>query len=385
MAEVKHQAHAHRQIQRALRAGRLPHACIFHGPEGVGREMFARGLGAMLLCERPIERKIKEAERESFGVDLLLEGCGACEDCRAVASDAHPDMHLIYRQLNREHPDSTVRKRKAIDISVDVLRHFVIDRVGLTPQRGRYKVFVIREAERMTIAAQNALLKTLEEPPGATLIVLLVPSPSVLLPTTQSRSQAVRFDPLPTAFVREKLAAHRSDLSGEQLNWYAEMAGGSIGEAVQGVDDDLAGVNGRMVDLLAPSKGIPPYYATKPWEELAGELADRERQRDSEISDTEATRRGLRGLLKLAAAWYADVLRIAAANEIEPVNREHLGRLKVVAGAMRATDAASAVKRIAEAERQIDLNVNTQLCLETLLNDLGRISRAHSPKAHSPS
>jgi DNA polymerase-3 subunit delta' len=307
----------------------------------------------------------------------MLTGCGSCEDCRAAAADAHPDLHLIYRQLNREHPDSAVRKRKAIDLSVDVLRHFVIDRVGLTPMRGRYKVFIVREAERLTIAAQNALLKTLEEPPGATLIVLLAPSPGELLATTQSRSQTVRFDPLPAGFVREQLAARRAEISAEQLEWYATMAQGSIGRALQMVEDDLYTVDGHVVELLAQRGDGPKYLASKPWEELAGELADRERQRDGEISDTEATRRGLRAVMALAATWYGDVVRSAAGGGGSS-GALHGGRgetLRWSAERMSLSGASAAVRRIAEAERQIDLNVNTQLVVETLLNDLGRMNR----------
>jgi DNA polymerase-3 subunit delta' len=95
----------------------------------------------------------------------------------------------VHRYLIKEHPESDVRKRKGLEISVDVLRHFVIERTALTPIRGRAKVFVIREADSMTTQAQNALLKTLEEPPGPTFIILLVSALDGLLPTTLSRCQ----------------------------------------------------------------------------------------------------------------------------------------------------------------------------------------------------
>ena len=187
LLEVKHQVRAVKTIQQALLVDRLPHAYVFHGPHGVGTEMLALGLAEVLLCSKPIHQPVEAVDQEAVGLDELHLGCGACEDCRAVAAQTHPDLHLIHRHLNRDHPDPVVRKRKALEIGVEVVRHFVIEKVGLTSQRGLGKLFIIREADQITPHAQNAMLKTLEEPPSDSYLFLLTRSADALLPTTRSR------------------------------------------------------------------------------------------------------------------------------------------------------------------------------------------------------
>ncbi|MGD2108797.1 MAG: DNA polymerase III subunit [Phycisphaerae bacterium] len=387
--DVEHQATAQSLLQRAIGSDRVPHGYLFHGPDGVGKEMFARGLAALLLCEDPVETTLEGVKRDRIGVEHARIGCGTCRDCQLVAAGTHPDLHLVYRQLNREHPDPEVRKRKALDIGVDVLRHFVIDRVGLTPNRGRAKVYVIREADRATVQAQNALLKTLEEPPGNTVIILLVTSLDRLLATTLSRCQLVRFDALPTAFVRSKLAALSPQLPDAQITWYADNADGSIGRAHEWADDDLYNVNARMVQRMSGLAESEPAGGRRErssgdadddslaavWIDEAKSLSDRYKKRDPDITDTEATRRALKSMLQLAANWFADILRAGSGGESAIVNSAHAVQVKASASAIDAKCAAQAINRIAQTERQLDLNVNTQLAVETLLNDLARLSQ----------
>ena len=169
--------------------------------------------------------------------------CGECKECELVLAGTHPDLHVIFRQLNREHPDPVVRKRKALIISVDVVREFIVKRIALKPTRGRIKVFLLREADCMNEQAQNALLKTLEEPPGSALLVLLVESIDRMLPTTLSRCQVVRFDALPVAFVQEKLAELVPDLDSDGAAWYARSSSGSPGSARERIRDEGDGVD----------------------------------------------------------------------------------------------------------------------------------------------
>ena len=378
LADVKYQPHAQRQIHRALAASRVAHAYIFHGPPGVGKETLANGLAQLLLCGEPVELQLDAAEAEAVGLETVRSGCGQCDDCRAMHAQTHPDLHLIYRQLNREHPDPTIRRRKALEIGVDVLRHFVIDRVGFTPARGRSKVFIIREADRITTSAQNALLKTLEEPPGDTVLILLVSAIDRLLPTTLSRSQQVRFDALPASFVRMKLSDLLSNLPPDQIEWYARGADGSLGLAMERATNELYELNGRLLDGLARLADQRPDRLVKAWTEESKALGDRYRKVDPDISDTEATRRGFKSLFHLAAAWYADILRLGAGNAAAVVNAGLRNSLDHAAKTTDPEHAADAIQRITQAERQLDLNVNTQLCVETLLNDLANIARGET-------
>jgi DNA polymerase III gamma/tau subunit len=313
------------------------------------------------------------------GCDSLRTGCGACADCRSVADGTHPDLHLVYRQLNREHPDADVRKRKALDIGVDVLRHFVIDKVGLTPHRSRAKVFIIREADRITTQAQNALLKTLEEPPGTTFLLLLVESLDRLLPTTLSRCQVVRFDALPTHFVRETLAALRPESPPAALDWYARVSAGSIGNALEWIDDQWYDLNARFIPALAEllqsvEKNADPTAFLKLIAEESDALGERFRKRDPDITDTEAKRRGFQTLFFLAATLLSDVLRTGAENAPQPVNAELRSVLTRLRTRLPDSRAIQCVRRLALAERHLDLNANVQLVVETMINDLLRLA-----------
>ncbi|MFQ5591913.1 MAG: ATP-binding protein [Phycisphaerae bacterium] len=403
LAEVKYQSHAQKLLQRAITGQRLPHAYIFHGLEGIGKEMLARGLAQLLLCARPLERSLEGADAQTVGVDRLLDGCGDCTDCRAVAARSHPDLHLVYRQLNREHPDPAIRRRKALELGVDVLRHFVIDRAGLTAVRGRAKVFIIREADRATSAAQNALLKTLEEPPAGTHVVLLAATRDRLLPTTLSRCQVVRFDPLPTAFVRDKLGSLFPDMSAEQISWYASCSQGSLGATLEHVGDRLYQVNHTLVGKLTELNGRTIDSVLSAWTDASKTLGSGYRKRDPEISETEAVRRGFRTILQLAAAYYADILRSAAptrsaerpsvenaapaapiavsARAPAIINAAWEMHIRTAAQRTEAEHAVDAVNRIAQAEHQLDLNGNVQLVIETLAADLANLSAGVAVRA----
>ena len=390
LADVAHQGRAQRFLQTALGRDRLGHAYLFHGPDGVGKEKLALGFAELLLCPQSTEEELDDSRAKRAGIQRLRMGCGTCDDCRTVAARTHPDLHIVYRQLNRHHLDPVVRKRKALDIGVDVLRQFVIEPVGRTPLRGRTKVFIIREADRITPQAQNALLKTLEEPPGATVIILLVSALDRLLPTTLSRCQVVAFDALPAEFVRAELASMRSDLAPEQIEWYARCSDGSLGRAVARADDNLFALNQRVMEALsglvaaersvaaADSAPSSPGVTTKTWIEESKKLGDLYRKRDPDITDTEASRRGLKSIFLLAANWYADVLHVGSGDEAPLVNVAGAGSLQKAAGALSPSAAIEAVNRIAEAEHHLDQSANTQLCVETLVNDLARLSRGET-------
>ena len=149
------------RLRGALAAGRLPHGLLFAGPGGVGKFTTAAALASAFLGDTD-------------------------EVARRVANGTHPDIHVVTRQLIRQHDSGG--KSKAIDLSVKVLRPELIEPANRGSVEGGGKVFVIEEAETMNASAQNALLKTLEEPHGRTLIILLTDQPESLLPTYAART-----------------------------------------------------------------------------------------------------------------------------------------------------------------------------------------------------
>jgi len=377
--KVQHQPLAVKIVEQGLLRGRVPHAYLFHGPDGVGKETLALAFAELLLCSNSDVDLTTAARKKQAAKQSELAACGRCDDCRGIAAGVHPDLHIVHRYLNREHPDSDVRKRKGLEISIDVIRHFLIEPVGRTPIRGRAKIFIVREADRMTVQAQNGLLKTLEEPPQTTFLILLADNANSLLPTTQSRCQGVPFDPLPISFVESRLGELVPKLTPTQRSWYARSGDGSIGKALEAAQDGLFELNERLSTVLGEwltaqrstggRRGRAPDLL-KFWTEEAGSIGDRYQKRDPDITDTDATRRGLFTVLRLTATWFADVLRLSAGGTLELTNVKHRPALEKIAGGVSPSRTADDIHRIAETERQLDLNANTQLCLETLVADL---------------
>src|SRR5579862_5608149 len=161
--QIFSQDRAIEQLRQAYRSDRLPHGLIFGGPIGVGKATTAAALATLFLCEHP--------KKDS--------ACGKCQSCVLMSAGNHPDFHGIYKELVR----LEFKDRKAIDLSIDVIRPYLIQPAGLKASMGRGKVFVVEQADYMNAAAQNSMLKTLEEPVGRTLIILLCEQPGSMLPT----------------------------------------------------------------------------------------------------------------------------------------------------------------------------------------------------------
>ena len=182
-------------LLRALSAGKLHHAYRFEGPEGVGKETAAFLLAQALVCATPTSQG----------------GCGTCSPCRRAVHFSseepkvpqHPDVILVGRGV---YPPSLLGgASEATGISVEQIRRIVIARLGFPPHEGRARVVIIRAADELTIAAGNALLKTLEEPDSRTHFVLLTARPMKLLDTIRSRTLAIRFGPLRDEVMKQLL------------------------------------------------------------------------------------------------------------------------------------------------------------------------------------
>jgi DNA polymerase III delta' subunit len=379
LSEVLYQDGAQLQLQRAFQVGRIPHAYLFTGPSGVGKEMLAARLAAVLLCAAPVEVPAPRSGKAKS--PAWRDACGRCVDCQLLAAGNHPDLHRIHRILGKMHPDKTIRDRKAIDLSVDVIRHFVIDKMGLRPSRERAKVFIVCEAERMNEAAQNAMLKTLEEPPEHSYIVLLATSADVLLPTTRSRCQQVAFRKLPTEFVAERLVRERGLGVGE-ARFLAELAQGSLGLALQGAEAKLHEALPGVLRVMGTA-GRDPLNCGKQLLEMSRELAEfykeREKEDDEEAVDTNAARSAQLVLLAIASTILRDVLRIQAGAEAAATpDGTALDRL---ASGADTEEIRTAIKAMAAAEYQIARSANTSLIFDGVGIAIGRaLCGAASPR-----
>ncbi|UCD29525.1 MAG: DNA polymerase III subunit delta' [Planctomycetota bacterium] len=374
--EVEHQERAHRIIQRALASKRMPHAYLFAGPDGVGKEMLATRLAKTLLCQSPIRRDLPATIADTNEDSKGLDACEKCQDCALVDADTHPDLFLIYRQLNKQHPDSVIRKQKALFLGVEIIRHFLVDRAGTRPNRGKAKVFILREAERMNEAAQNCLLKTLEEPPGATFLIVLTNAADRMLPTTRSRCQQVIFRSLPTEFIKEQLTTLRPDADQVVIDYVAKHAAGSLGAALQQIDDDLFSIKqnwGQQLTKLVASKTAPaPNSLAKPFQEDAKTLGQCALDRDPEMSQTDATRQGLKMMLSVLADFYLDALHKITGNQVPLINADQPKMVDRLIKTHNSQSIISAMRRLSQAEANLSRNANIELTLEAMFIQLAK-------------
>jgi len=315
-------------LRPAYRADRLPHGLIFAGPIGVGKATTAGVLAQLFLCEQPKD-------------DIA---CGTCESCRIFAGGNHPDYHVITKELIRYH-DKT-GKSKGIDLSINVIRPELIEPACRKPGMGRGKVFIIEQAELMNPAAQNALLKTLEEPAGRTLIILVTDQPACLLPTVRSRARLVRFAALDSSIVLRELGKRKIPV--EVAKRAAKLAGGSLGLALKWIEDGVVEPAGELVAQIDGLLRETPPADLPGWlRKAADDYAAIQLKRDELSSKEQATREGLNIYLMIAA--------------------EHLrSRLTNDGDAERLDALCDMIEAIAQTETYLDANVNVALALQQL-------------------
>jgi DNA polymerase-3 subunit delta' len=323
LSTVQAQPTAVETLRRAIAGGRVHHAYLFDGPDGVGKERTAFGLAQALVCER-------RAEGSS-------EACGECRACtRAILREGdsrplHPDVVVLERGLYD--PVTIGRKSpETQDISIDQVRTLVLARAAFAPLEGRAKVFIVRRAEELSISAANALLKTLEEPGARTHFLLLSATADALLPTIRSRTQRLRFGALPESVVAGLLVARGVErtLAGET----ARLSGGSMATAVALGDPDASAQREEFV-----SRALAALEAR----DLGGalELAEEAKKVD-------------KGTLVVQIEALAAALAMQARASAGDTNR-------------RADSAAARHALALAAVRQLDGNASSQLAVEAML------------------
>jgi DNA polymerase-3 subunit delta' len=219
-------------LNQATQSGRLHHAWIFHGPEGVGKFTAALSWAAMLLdpSSAPDLSGNIAPDPDSHTQQLIRSG-------------THPDFHVIRKELTPFARNPNIRSNKQRTIPKDILVEYLVEPAALAPSMSEGanagKVFIIDEAELIGREGQNAILKTLEEPGPGTLIILVTSSEDRLLPTIRSRCQRVGFTPLDDESMRRWVSTRDFSLSPEAHNWYTLYADGSPGRFARAASSDL--------------------------------------------------------------------------------------------------------------------------------------------------
>ena len=219
------------RFRRTLENNRLASTYLFVGPDGIGKRTFALKLAQALLCENS---------------DDPLMPCGTCSACQQVIAKTHPDLILISKPSGK----AFIPVETFIGDREHRRQQGLCHDIGLKPFRGGRKIAIIDDADFLNVEGANSLLKTLEEPPPNSLLILLGSSEQKQLSTIVSRSQIVRFDPLTTSQVAEVLNSLELETS-TPLEELAAAADGSIARAVALSEDEVFQFRTTLIEALA--------------------------------------------------------------------------------------------------------------------------------------
>ncbi len=331
-------------LRAGLRTANTSHAYMFTGPQGIGKRTTAMAFAMTLLCEA----------QPPDGQEYPDQPCGICQSCSKVLREAHPDLgeiNLVTQAQALGDAGGKSGRAPAKELRIDSIREMQ-STVGLSPYIGRWKIYIIGDAERMNEEASNALLKTLEEPPRHTIIMLLAPDEVSVLPTIASRCFVVPLRELPRAQIADALKSYW-DEGDDEAELGAALAGGRLGYAV---------------GLLADRDGLE--RRKRALQELSvlssAQVNDRVNSAAQYAKLFTDSRPELYELLQYWEGWWRDVIAVRSAPELV-ANVDQLHVLQSSARKYTPRSALNAIMLVQDTRRQLLENVNPRLALESLV------------------
>jgi DNA polymerase-3 subunit delta' len=333
------------QFRRAIKRGRLASSFLFAGPPGIGKRIFAIKLAQALLCEKQPEE--------------ALDPCENCPACVQIIAGTHPDFHLVSKPSDK----SFIPLDLLIGDKEHRRREGLCHHVALKPQKGGRKIAVMDDADYLNAEGANALLKTLEEPPPRSVLILIGTSPAKQLPTIRSRCQLVRFQPLDAEVVARLLPQQgivEDPVEAQRLAQYSE---GSVQRAGELADPELWTFRNALFQRLAAETldSVTLARLTAKFVEEAGKEAAPRRRR-------------LHQVVGFATDFYRQLLR--SANGTAQSGDAQLDRLIGESLKRQSFDVEKTVARIdrcLEIDKLVDRNANQATVIETWLDGLGAI------------
>jgi DNA polymerase-3 subunit delta' len=317
-------------LRHAVARGRVPQSLLFGGPEGVGKRAVATALAQAVNCPR----------RKQAGGD---DACGTCPTCKRIERGQHTDVTVL-------------DKGGEASIKILPLRERVLDVIGYRPFEAERRVYIIDPADELTTQAQDALLKTLEEPPPAAILILVTAYPDTLTPTVQSRCRRLRFGPLDEATVA-RLLVEREGIDPSNARALAAVSGGSIGRALATEAGDLEPDRDAALALVASARG-------RTAERLAA--AAKFAKHSSKRRDREA----LGARLAIAGSLLRD-LGVIASGRAEPLaNADLEDDLRQLSRAYDLTRVSDGYRAITRAQTWLDRNASPKIVADWIAVNL---------------
>ncbi len=310
-------------LQNAIATGKVSHAYILNGEKSSGKEFIAKIFAMTLQCEKG-----------------GTEPCNECRSCKQTLSKNQPD--IIY--VSHEKPNT---------ISVDDIRVQVNNDVAIKPYSSKYKVYIINEAEKMTPQAQNAILKTLEEPPAYAVIMLLVSNVNTLLPTILSRCVVLNMKPVRDELVKKYLM-EELQIPDYKADVCVAFARGNVGKAkLLAASEEFENVKAEALSLLKYIKDMEIQEIVSAIKKIS--------EYKLEIND----------YLDIMSIWYRDVLLFKATNDVNHlVFREEIQSIRKVAARSSYEGIERVIRALDKAKKRLDANVNFDLAMELMLLEI---------------
>ncbi len=307
-------------LQNAIKLQKVSHAYILDGEEGAGKNMLARAFAQTLQCERG-----------------GTEPCGECHSCKQAMSGNQPDI-------------ITVTHEKPASIGVEDIRGQLCGDIQIKPYSSPYKIYIVDEAEKMTVQAQNALLKTIEEPPAYGVIMLLTTNADAFLPTILSRCVTLKLRPVKNEIIRPYLMEkyHIPDYQAEVCTAFAR---GNVGKAERlAQSEQFAELKSHLLHLLRHLRDMEVYELTEAVRSVS--------EYKTEIND----------YLDLMALWFRDVLLFKATRQIDGlVFAEEINAISAQAQKSSYEGLERILKALEKAKVRLNANVNFELTMELLM------------------
>lgn len=343
-------------LKASLKNNRVSHAYIFSGPDGVGKHLAAINFAKALNCDSPLPVFSSDTSSDlgsRSGQSQRAEGCDQCSSCKKIGLSKHPDVFILEPEeggasiKTLRHAQGLYPERSR-GIKIEDVRALIKD-AYLKPFEARKKVYIIEGAEYMKREAANALLKTLEEPPADSVIILLTENIKSLFHTIVSRCQVVKFFPLRLKEAEDILIKEYS-LSQEDAHTLSHLSGGKLGEALKFKEEDIFTKRSLLINKI-----------------ISGSRAD--------FDFDDVPKEDIRLYLDMILSWYGDILNMKAGGcDHMLVNIDKKNTISKEAGRLSFERIEDIISGVISAIMSIDRNANHKLAMSVLGMKIKQVS-----------